>query len=190
MSCWGPDSLCGAQATDHRPHLLLRRQRQAKLLVSSKHLQDQLHLQVRLQRAFLRRCSELFRCSIWDKKKNEKSVVMESANWKQSTQNFNCEENAALTLSRFERTALKSIQAGFRCVLQAVKWGRFFYTQPWDRASNNSSQKLASVMCIFIGRDWPTLSAAVTPKLAPYPAAWGKATPTVCSPIRASLVSF
>lgn len=124
MSCWGSDSLRRAQATDHCPNLLLRRQRQAKLLVSSKHLQDQLHLQVRLQRAFLRRCSELFRCSIWDKKK-EKSVVMESANWKQSTQNYNCEENAALTLSRFERTALKSIQAGVRCVLQAVKWGMF-----------------------------------------------------------------
>lgn len=54
VSCGGSDGLCRAQATDHRPHLLLRGQRQAKLLVSSKNLQDQLHLQVRWQRVLAR----------------------------------------------------------------------------------------------------------------------------------------
>lgn len=122
-------------------------------------------------------------------RQKKKSVVMGSANWKQSTQNINCKGNAALTLSQFEKMALKSIQAGVRSILRAVKSGTISHATV-GRASNNSSKKLASVMCIFIGRDWPTLSAAVSLKLAPYPAAWGRATLTVCSPTRASLVSF
>lgn len=52
---------------------------------------------------------------------------MESANWKQSTQNINCEDNAALPLSPFEWMTLKSIQAGLRYILQAVKLGTFIH---------------------------------------------------------------